>query len=399
MNDISPAEYQNILNRFLVGNDELEELSAELSIFNIFKVLDIEKTEIRHSNVLSWLLNPLENHSFGDLFVKRFLSTILLESEDPPFQPAMIELMSLQDLEVWREWKNIDILAVSNANHLIILIENKIKSGTSEQQLSKYLQRVKEAYPRYKIIPVLLTLHAEEGIDDAGKAGFLSWSHAQMYHVANQIYNQRLKNMSLEAKVFLEHYLAVLRRLTMQDDKLIDLCKSIYKKHKDAIDLVVEWGMTSQFQTAAEAFISKQKDMIQLSTRPRSVWFILSNWKKKMPPCGSGWGHLSEPYPIACWFNYWQSESTYRIGFIIEVGPMEDNKKRLKLVEAFQNEGFKVGTKAFRTESRYTRVHSTYIRISDPDDQDLMNKHLDELWQKSQSAMKNCTKIINDFKW
>jgi hypothetical protein len=395
----SLKEKNNILNRFLVKNSELEELTTELSIFNIFKILKIEKTEIRHSNVLAWLLNPLESHGFTGLFVKRFLSTILLESEYPPFQPASIELMNFQDLEVMREWKNIDLLAISKANRLIILIENKIKASVSDQQLSRYLITVKEEYPKHKIIPVLLTLYTEESREDAEKTGYNPWSHEQMYQVVNQIYNQRFKNMSSDTKIFLEHYLAVLRRITMQDKKLITLCKSIYKKHKDAIDLIVEYGMTSQFQTAAETFILDKNDMIQLSSRSNAVWFIPKNWKRKMPTCGNGWGHLSEPYPIACRFKYWQGESIYRIGFIIEVGPMENNSKRLKLVEAFQKKDFKIGTKAFRQEAKYTRVHSTYVRISDPDDYDQIYKHLGDLLQKSQSALKDTTKIIDEFKW
>jgi len=399
MNDITASENQNILNRFLVGNSELEELSAELSIFNIFKVLNIERTEIRHSNVLSWLLNPLENHGLGDLFVKRYLSTILLECGKPPIQPAQIELMNLQDIEVRREWKNIDLLCISHTNRLIILIENKIKSRATEQQLSRYLKTVRDEYPRHTIIPILLTLYAEEEIDVCEKAEYTPWSHTQMYHIVNQIYNQRHKNMSIEAKVFLEHYLSVLRRLTMQDKKLIELCKSIYRKHKDAIDLIVEWGMTSQFQTAAETFVSQHNDMVLLSSRPRSVWFIPKHWKKKMPACSNGWGHLSEPYPITCWFNYWAGESIYRIGFIIEVGPMENNEKRQKIVKAFQGKDFKIGTKAFREEAKYTRVYSIYVRISDPDDYDLINKQLDYLWEKSQSALKDTTEIIDTFKW
>ena len=121
MKHSNSLERHNILNRFLVGNNELEELTAELNIFNFFKILKIERVEIRHSNVLSWLLNPLENHGFADFFVKRFLSTILMESEQAPFQPARIELMNFQDLEVRREWKNIDLLAISNVNKLILL--------------------------------------------------------------------------------------------------------------------------------------------------------------------------------------------------------------------------------------------------------------------------------------
>jgi len=195
MKHSNSLERHNILNRFLVGNNELEELTAELNIFNFFKILKIERVEIRHSNILSWLLNPLENHGFSDFFVKRFLSTILIESEQAPFQPARIELMNFQDLEVRREWKNIDLLAISNVNKLIILIENKIKSGVSDQQLSKYLIKVKEEYPRHKIIPVLLTLYAEGSREYAEKAGYIPWSHEQMCQVVNQIYNQRSKNM------------------------------------------------------------------------------------------------------------------------------------------------------------------------------------------------------------
>ena len=141
------------------------------------------------------------------------------------------------------------------------------------------------------------------------------------------------------------------------------------------------------------------RNMLLLSSRSRDVWFIPKSWKKKMTPSGSGWPHLSEPYPIACWFNYWEGDSIYRIGFVIEVGPMKDNAKRIKLVKTFQNKGFKGGTKALREEAKYTRVYSTYVRINDPDNFDLIYKHIEELLEKSQSALKDTTIIIDKFKW
>ena len=33
---------------------------------NLFDILKISRTEIRHSNMLAWLLNPSENHDLGD---------------------------------------------------------------------------------------------------------------------------------------------------------------------------------------------------------------------------------------------------------------------------------------------------------------------------------------------
>jgi len=73
-----------VLDKFLVDNRELEELSAKLSIFNLFKVLRVEQTEIRHSNVLAWLLDARESHGLRDSFLRRFLSTILLDNQSVP---------------------------------------------------------------------------------------------------------------------------------------------------------------------------------------------------------------------------------------------------------------------------------------------------------------------------
>ena len=53
---------KQILDNFLVNNQELDELSAKLAEFNIFHVLKSEKSEIKHSNVLAWLFDPKESH-------------------------------------------------------------------------------------------------------------------------------------------------------------------------------------------------------------------------------------------------------------------------------------------------------------------------------------------------
>ena len=183
----------------------------------------------------------------------------------------------------------------------------------------------------------------------------------------------------------------------MQDEELVRLCKEIYRKHKDAIDLIIEWGATSQFGAAAESFISDYHDLLQLCLRPRNLWFIPKLWKKRMPACSDRWTFLSEPYPVACWFAFRSERS--RMGFLIEVGSMEDSEKRLKLIKTFQKEGFKIGKKAFRAESKYTRVHSIYRSISAPDDPDDIRKHMDELWKKSKQALDSTTKIIQSFDW
>ena len=392
-------DHQRTLDKFLVGNSELEELSARLSIFNIFKVLRIEQAEIRHSNVLAWLLDPRESHGLGEAFIRRFVSTLLLESEGTivNLTPAAVELMNMIDVEVWREWKNTDLVTFSRLNNWVLIIENKIKSGSSERQLLKYIDTIKKEFPKYTIIPLLLTLDIDDGLEAAEKAGFICWSHAQMYHVVHHVISQRQDRIPEDAKVFLDHYLTILRRLTMQDERLINLCKEIYKKHKDAIDLINELGVTTQFGAAVDDFISDHENIIQLCIRPYRMWFIPKVWGKSMPTNCTTAAHLSLPYPIVCWFSF--SPKVSKVGFAIEIGGMNDSGKRLELIKTFDSEGFKVGKKAFRSESKYTRVHSIYISFDDPDDKDEIGKHLNELWQKSKQAMDSATKIIESFKW
>ena len=312
--------------------------------------------------------------------------------------PSDVELMNMSDVEVWREWKRIDLVALSRLNKWVLLVENKIKSGSSERQLSKYISIIQVEFPEYTIIPVLLTLNIEEGLETAERSGFLCWSHTQMYHVINHVINQRQDRIPEDAKVFLKHYMNILRRLTMQDDRLINLCKEIYKRHKDAIDLINQYGVANQFIAAAEDFMSENKDTLeQLCIRPYAMWFIPRAWGNNMPQNSTTAAHLSKPYPIVCWFSF--REDVSKAGFVIEIMGMEDGEKRRELIDAFNNNGFKIGKKAFLPGSRYTRVHSMYSRFDDPDDKEEIKRHLDKLWVDSRQTIDSATKIIESFRW
>jgi len=147
------------------------------------------------------------------------------------------------------------------------------------------------------------------------------------------VIRQKEDRIPEDSKIFIDHYLTILRRLTMQDDEIVKLCKAIYKKHKYAIDLIVESRATTQFISGTEEFLRGNNDLVILSTRPRSIWFIRKSWAKTMPACSDRWTHLSKPYPVACWFNF--RPKSAKIGFVIEVGSMENSKKRLQLIKKF----------------------------------------------------------------
>lgn len=66
---------EEALQNFLLDIDCLDALLPWTKRFNLFDVLKISRTEIRHSNILSWLLSPNENHGLGDAFLKTIIQT------------------------------------------------------------------------------------------------------------------------------------------------------------------------------------------------------------------------------------------------------------------------------------------------------------------------------------
>ena len=140
---------------------ELEQDKTLFNKFNIFETLKITNTEIRHSNVLGWLLNPVENHNLKGQFLERFIEDISqIGAHD-------LDLKSIDydAFEVKREWQNIDILVFSRKSKLVIVIENKIWSSESSHQLEKYRNIVDSEFRDYHIIYVFLTPYGNNASD------------------------------------------------------------------------------------------------------------------------------------------------------------------------------------------------------------------------------------------
>lgn len=391
------ASDKRSLAEFIVGNRELEELSARLNEFNILRVLRIEQAEIRHSNVLGWLLNPRESHGLSDTFVRRFISTLLLDNEQADFglSPATVELMDFVDVEVRREWRNIDLLVHSRANGLVVLIENKIRAKESKGQLLKYREIVRRSFPDARIvIPVLLTLEGEDPSEEAQESGYVAWSHAALYGATAEVIAQQENRIPQDARTFLRHYLDTLRRETMQDKELEDLCRSIYRKHKAAIDLIVKYGATTAFGEATESFSKDNGDFELFKSTATSHWFLPREWARVMPREIEGWPC---PYPVALWF--YLDQRAQKVGIIMEIGPLAGAERRRNLVEAFRRAGFSVPARADREGAKYSRVYSDTHVVRDLGDSNEVKQELEKLWMQSRDELERAAKVIKSFSW
>jgi len=366
---------KQLINRFLADNPELEELSAKLAEFNIFRVLKIEDREIRHSNTLAWLLDPEESHGFGDMVLKRVLSNILLTAVNPPggMSAAEIELKNFTDIEVRREWMHIDVTVIDRANEYVLLLENKVYARESQGQLKRYRAAVEKEFPDFTIIPVFLTLDGSDAEED----GFISYGYPQLLTVLERIFNFHKGQLNTSTATFIEHYLSVLRGLTMKDTELVKLCQTVYRKHHEAIDLIVKHGMSTPFQEVAEKMLKKTGKFQILDAGPTWVWFIPNSWEKLLPLDGTSWEfeNTNKKYGVMCWIIFHER----KLRFVFEVGGMKNVDQRIRIVKALMAEKFTLRKEALNPDATYSRFVSLSDTVRDASDSEEIGAAIEKM--------------------
>lgn len=403
--DSTNQEQMRLLDTFLVDNEELESLSARLESFNLFNVLQVARTEIRHSNVLAWLLTPNATHGLGTNFLRRFLSRLLMENDVPgvDLTPAEVELMDFGDVEVLREWKHIDVVVRAKTNNWCLLIENKIDAKESRGQLIRYVDAVRQDMPTARVIPVFLTVEGDDPSEDGQDAGFLALSHAQVLDVAERIIAQHRARIPRDVAVFLDHYLNTLRRITMQDEQLADLCKTIYRKHREAIDLIVEYGSSSGvLGVCADVMPELVKCEFVEQSRGR-VWYLPDTMSKQDLGDISAWPFFRRTVAVVCWLYYFRKKGVIQAS--MEVGPISDLATRQRLLHAMEDAGFSFQEKGYREGAKYTRILTKRQKLNangngDPDETpESVEAIVRSLWKTFWKKGSDVVEVLNSFDW
>ena len=226
---------EEALQIFLLDIGCLDELLPWTGKFNMFDVLKISRTEIRHSNMLGWLLNPNENHGMGDVFLKGILQRLVENDSDGRYDVFNVLLMDFYTFSVMREWKNIDILLTSTEEKTVIAIENKVGSHEHSNQLNRYRNILEKEYPDYNRMLVFLTPDGEKPSDVE------NWDVLTYSDVIDVLESATLQIKILpDVDLMIKNYIDVVRRDIVEDQQLIDICNKIYNKHKKALDLIFE---------------------------------------------------------------------------------------------------------------------------------------------------------------
>jgi hypothetical protein len=364
---------QEELERFVVENNELEELESRLAQFNIFEAIGQVRQELRHSDFLAFLLNPQEAHGLGDEVLKKLLQRVLFSRRrrSLPVNPIDFDVWSLDQLSVLREWRNIDLLLLDPTHELAIIIENKIDSGEHSGQLERYWNTVTAHYPGWKVVGLFLTPDGEEPSCEE----YVPVSYEIIAALTDELARSRASTLGVDVRTLIAHYSQMLRRHIVSDSEIAELCRRIYKKHQKALDLIYEHRPDQQatVREILEHLVRGTPDVIFDSGTKGRVYFIVTEWDQPVLKAENGW-------PILL-FRFDNQLDALNLRLVIEPGPQQKRQSLLNMALAHQP--------PFKAEkilySKYNRIYSrSFLDARDYEDAsaDELEKKIRDKWEQ-----------------
>lgn len=145
----------------LDGDKLLSQLGSYVPPFDLVGSLGVGRDEVAHSRLLQALLDP-RKHVGAEIVLRSLLQDILrVHNLDGGTGERMKAILDerWQRVEVRREFERIDIVVriVSSGGAMVVGIENKIEAGEGEEQLGRYQDALRRAYPNHAALMVFLT--------------------------------------------------------------------------------------------------------------------------------------------------------------------------------------------------------------------------------------------------
>lgn len=274
--------------RDLINDIDFDKLELGLKTPNIFQILSVARTEIRHSNFLGWLLDPNGNHGLGKLFLIKFLRGISTSDIATELDEFDIEELNFNNVEIRREWKNIDLLLIFDT--LVICIENKIDSKDHSNQLAKYREIVYENFKERKKVFVYLTPTGEVPTTQAELEYYALYSYQEIIEQSERILKIHGNSLNSGVSHYISDYLRTIKRELMKNDELNELADKIYKNHRELIDFVFEHksDISSELYPV---FVNKivESGWIMGSKNKGYARFLTPKLYEIIPNQGQGW--------------------------------------------------------------------------------------------------------------
>ncbi len=362
---------KKLMQDLIIEEDlNFEKLDQFLKEPNYLEILGVSTKELQHSNFLAWFLNSTTSHNTGSFFLKNFINLLSIRSENK----IKINLSNLENTEILREFNNIDILIVNKDLKFTICIENKINAGkTGENQLLKYYEIVETIWSdeEHKNYYVYLTPHPRELTEKEVNVGYENITYLSIIEILENTIKS--KKPSYETMPLIKNYLTNLKKNIMGQSEEIILAQNIYRKHKSAIDFIIESkpNLSNLFDSINKHFKehSKYKNLTPDDKRiirilPKEIldFFELKTFS---------WGEIDKIFTLEifceqeeiwmkfCFGGIWVEDEKIKEDFQLKKDKLFKKMKAMKSIQS----GIVTGSKS---SSRYPAVAKfTIMKIDD----------------------------------
>lgn len=382
------------LEAFVVGNDELETLEALVGKFNIFEAIGATRQELRHSDFLAYLLNPQESHGLRDVFVKRLLQRAIAEAsgDSVPITAIDLDVWDLKEMEVLREWQNIDILLRDEKNKLAVGIENKIDTGEHSNQLLRYEQTLSQHFPDWNRMGLYLT---PDGSAPSGSF-FIPLDYGIVASLSEKLAANRESTLERDVRTLMTHYTEILRRRIVAESSIASLCRQIYRKHKQAIDLIVEHrpDLQAAIREILERLVN-QEGTLELDDGMKTlIRFVPKHWDDLNLKVSEGWTSTKR----ILLFEFHNMRDSLKLKLVL--GPGDPDVRKAVFQMAQSNKPL-LGTSTKSLTQKCNEVYNrkfispdAYSRLSDDEWRAEIEKHWNQFLQSDYAQINNL--VVNE---
>ena len=300
-----PTEVQS-LDSMLAHSKEFHELTENLSVFNLWKVLNIRNRELYHEKALKWMFDQKGSHGLGSAFLRNWLIDVLEHNQNSKYVvktdclgPINLDYAVFKSvverqraIQVDGQSKRLDLLFIIESmkqGKWAIMVELKVKHVVSDTQLSSYRNWMEEEFSDHQRLLILLYDQSQEGNEPRNwpqpqEREF--WIPARFSKLKNSIRETLASNHSRipsRETSFIEQYLENLPPLApdINLDKVESLTHRIFGRFYSGIQYAFTAKDTSKrnreyWQTQVVHFMGNYPDEFRM-LRECTEWKFLKN--------------------------------------------------------------------------------------------------------------------------
>ncbi len=299
--NLSYFKQSKAIEALLIGSgaDQFREFEKNFSGFCAFEAIGMVRQEIRHAHFLSFILDPNRPHPFQDNLLKSFLHEVVEQAQDDQLniRPLTVHCADLSGALVYRERSNIDFMieipssAFGGASKgLVVTVELKVDAAESDHQLGNYYEQVVADYraEEWERAFVFLTLNATAPTE----ANLENWIPVSIVDVIRRLDTEvHVRKYTGQAAELFRSYSAMIRRHLVDDEKMAQLAKSIWGKHKEALEVLYEYRPDLQgeiiewIKDNSDEFIQNVKaetgfTLVPDTSTSRLLRYCVSDWSE-----------------------------------------------------------------------------------------------------------------------